>query len=218
MGWVIYGDRRIKTYADEKAEIIRLCEYETETQTGKVVKCSKVGSVWYAAVKVRRVDDTPIDDATYVTDADGSITFAAIVLTRYDDGCFGYKDMEESMGPVESRAPARLLDCLSELKGEDTYAYQWRQRCRDWANIPRYDEGDTIRLARAVKLTDGSSCQIVTVASYPTGGSRKRCYRIKETDQLVRLSKGCLLGSELISTRLESATPVLAEFRALQRS
>ncbi|WP_068117760.1 DUF6927 domain-containing protein [Tropicimonas marinistellae] len=214
MGWLFYTDRRVKSYADEKAEVARLCTFETETRQTLLRKACKVGSTWYAAAKITNVDCSPVEDATYVTDEDGSITFAAVFLTRYDDGCWGYTDMEESAGPVESRAPLSLLALLSELKDPDSYAHAWRQRCRDWAAIPDYEEGDKIRLAAPVTQTDGSTCQIVTATHYRRGGKKRRCYRIEETGGLVRLSKASLAGSELLSSAKGDASPVLAEFFA----
>ena len=216
MGWLFYTDRRVKTYADEKAEITRLCTFETEARKTVPLKACKVGSTWYAAAKITNLDGAPVEDATYATDDDGSITFGAIFLTRYDDGCWGYKDMEEAAGPVESRAPLSLLTLLSELKDPESYAHAWRQRCRDWAAIPDYDEGDRIKLAAPVTLTDGSTCQIVTATHYRRGGQKRRCYRIEETGGLVRLSKASLAGSELLSSAKSAASPVLAEFFAGQ--
>lgn len=216
MGWLFYTDRRVKTYADEKAEISRLCTFETDARKTELVKACKLGSTWYAAAKVTSLDGAPIEDRTYVTDSDGTITFGAVFLTRYDDGCWGYKDMEESAGPVESRAPLGLLAFLSELKDPDSYAHAWRQRCRDWAAIPDYDEGDRIKLAKPVTLTDGSTCQIVTATHYRRGRQKRRCYRIAETGGLVRLSKGSLAGSELLNSAKGAASPVLAEFFAGQ--
>ena len=212
MGWLFYTDRRIRSYADEKAEIERLCTYQSDTRKTMLIRACKVGSTWYAAAKITKVDGSPVQDATYVTDNDGSITFAAVFLTRYDEGCWGYKDMEEGAGPVESRAPLSLLALLSDLKDPDSYAHAWRQRCRDWAAIPDYEEGDKIRLATPVTLTDGSTCQIVTATHYRRGGQNRRCYRIEETGGLVRLSKATLAGSELLSSVKGSASPVLAEF------
>jgi len=170
MGWFFYTDRRVQTYTDEKAEIARLCTFESDTRKTELVKACKVGSTWYAAAKITSIDGSSVEDATYVTDADGSITFGAVFLTRYDDGCWGYKDMEESAGPVESRAPLSLLALLSDLKDPDSYAHAWRQRCRDWAAIPDYEEGDKIKLADPVTLTDGSTCQIVTATHDRRGG------------------------------------------------
>ena len=124
--------------------------------------------------------------------------------------------MEESAGPNVSRAPLELIKLLSDLKDPDSYAHAWRQRCRDWASIPDYEEGDKIRLAAPVTLTDGSTCQIVTAIHYRRGRQKGRCYRIEETGGLVRLSKASLVGSELLSSAKSEASPVLAEFMAGQ--
>lgn len=215
MGWLFYTDpQRVKGYAGEKAEITRLCTFETDSQTTKLIKASKVGSTWYAAAKVMRRDGSAVDDRTYSTAEDGSITFGAVFLTRYDDGCFGYKSLEEGQGPCESQAPLSILKLLSPLKDPDSYAHAWRKRCRDWADIPTYQEGDRIMLAAPVTLTDGSTCQIVTATHYWTGLQKRRCYRIEETGCLTRLSKGSLAGSKLIGPARSSASPVLAEFYA----
>lgn len=131
MGWLFYTDRRVKTYADEKAEITRLCTFDSDVRRTEPLKACKVGSTWYVAVKVTNFDGTAVEDRTYTPDKDGSITFAAVFLTRYDEGCWGYKDMEESAGPVKSRAPLSILSLLSEIKDPDSYAHAWRQRCRD---------------------------------------------------------------------------------------
>ena len=216
MGWLFYTDRRVQTYADEKAEITRLCTFEIDTRRTSLVKASKVGSTWYAAAKVENLDGTALKDRTYMIDDDGSFTFGAVFLTRMDDGCWGYKDMEESAGPCESRAPMSILNLLSELKDPDSYAHAWRQRCRDWASIPDYAEGDKIKLASAVTLSDGSTCPIVTVTHYKRGRQKRRCYRIEETGSLVRLSKASLVGSTLVSCELAEGSAVLAEFFAGQ--
>ena len=218
MGWLFYTDQRVQTYADEKAEITRLCTFETDTRRTTLVKASKVGSTWYAAAKVESIDQAPLEDRTYVIDKDGSFTFGAVFLTRYDDGCWGYKDMEESAGPGESRAPLGVLNLLSELKDTYSYAHAWRQRCRDWAAIPDYVEGDKIKLASPVTLSDGSTCQIVTATHYRRGSQKRLCYLIEETGSLVRLSKATLAGSTLISRKIAQGSAVLAEFFAGQSS
>jgi hypothetical protein len=216
MGWLFYTDRRVQTYANEKAEITRLCTFETDMRRTTLVKASKVGSTWYAAAKVESLGPAPLEDRTYVIDKDGSFTFGAVFLTRYDDGCWGYKDIEESASPCESRALLSLLNLLSELKDPDSYAHAWRQRCRDWAGIPDYTEGDKIKLACLVTLSDGSACQIVTATHYRRGRQKRRCYRIEETGSLVRLSKASLAGSTLISREIAEGSAVLAEFFAGQ--
>ena len=87
MGWLFYTDGRVQTYADEKAEIARLCTFEGDTRKTELVKACKVGSTWYAAAKVTSIDGSPVEDTTYVTDADGSITFG-FSLIPYLPGCW----------------------------------------------------------------------------------------------------------------------------------
>ncbi len=218
MGWLFYTDRRIRSYADEKAEITRLCTFENDERRNTLLKCSKVGSVWYAAVQSSRPDGKPLENRSFVTSEDGSFVFGGVFLIRYDDGCFGYKDMDETMGPAEARAPVSILDLRSDLKDPDCYAHDWRARCRAWAGIPTYDEGDTIRLANPVTLTDGSTCQIVQASHYMRGRRQMRCYRVVDSGVLVRLSKASLMGSELVEAAASHASPVLAEFFAGQGS
>jgi hypothetical protein len=59
--------------------------------------------------------------------------FAVVILLNYAKGYhnFGYKDMDESCGPVESNCPERILKLLTPTDSE--YANEWRQRC--WAKI-----------------------------------------------------------------------------------
>lgn len=216
MGWLFYTDRRIGCYADEKAEITRLCTFETETHRSVLVKASKVGTTWYTASKVTRPDGSPLEDDTYVIDPDGSFTYGSVFLTRYDEGCWGYKDMSETAGPCASRAPLGLLALLSQLKDTESYAHAWRQRCRDWAAIPSYNEGDKIKLAEPVTLSDGTTCQILTVTHYQRGRQKRRCFRVEGTGTLARLSKAVLAGSQLLTSKKSGESSVLAEFYAGQ--
>lgn len=68
---------------------------------------------------------------------------------------FGYKDMDESMGPCEDNCPAHILDLLTLTDKE--HALDWRRRCR--ANLERrarkIDDGDRIKLASPLTFTDG---------------------------------------------------------------
>lgn len=107
-----------------------------------------------------------------------------------------------------------ILNLLSELKDPDSYAHAWRQRCRGWAAIPDYAEGDKIKLVAPMTLSDGSTCQIVTATHYRRGRQNRRCYRIEKTGGLVRLSKASLAGSTLISSEIAEGSAVLAEFFA----
>lgn len=92
-------------------------EFGSGTAYGTLLASRTVGSTVYLAWQKQ----------------DGTV-FAIVCLTQRkprDHDNFGYKDMDESMGPVESRCPAAILDLLSPTTSE--YALAWRQRCRDYA-------------------------------------------------------------------------------------
>jgi hypothetical protein len=216
MGWLFYTDRRIHGHAQEKAEITRICTFENDTLSQSPVKLSKIGPVWYVAVKSQPKPGAVFSQTQYVADAEGSYTFAAVFLVSYDQGCFGYKDMDETMGPVQARAPLGLLACLSDLTDPDCYAQGWRKKCSAWAAIPSYLEGDEIQLAAPVKLSDGSTVQDVRRTHYKRRDRHMTCYANLKTGALIRLSKQSLAGSVLIKGAATAGSDVLAEFYARQ--
>lgn len=82
--------------------------------------------------------------------------YGGVILVRWDpqsDYNFGYKDMEEGMGPNESQCPERILKLLSpvdQLYAEGSsreWATQWRERC--WRNVA--ERKDRVRLTKGGK-------------------------------------------------------------------
>lgn len=60
----------------------------------------------------------------------GSEVWALIVLTQGRSGTrFGWKEMDETMGPAEDGCPGRILDLLGETDNRN--ALEWRGRCHD---------------------------------------------------------------------------------------
>lgn len=124
MGWTHCFDGRRKPDGtiDRKFECDRLLTWETKdadgniTSSGKVLKSAMVGSTYYAAVKNHKGE-----------------VWAAVFLTcgrtRHDGTAWGYKDMEETMGPNEDKCPASILALLSPT--ENKWANDWRERCRN---------------------------------------------------------------------------------------
>jgi hypothetical protein len=115
MGWTF------STYFDSnrRAVLDQEFQYETPTASTRVIKSAMVGSTYYAAVENmnKQTGERKV--------------FALIALTRAGrDGGWGYKDMDETMGPYETRCPASILDLLSPT--DNQYALEWRQRCRDY--------------------------------------------------------------------------------------
>lgn len=112
MGWTFYHVeptyKNGKLFIDRKAE----CDGHFDKNRCKVLKSAMVGSTYYAAVAV---DNEVI---------------AAVNLTRVDNKeyfNFGYKGMDESMGPFECNCPKGILDLLTPTDSE--YANDWRKRC-----------------------------------------------------------------------------------------
>lgn len=106
---------------DRKAECDALYTWNNE-ETGdkcRVLKSAMVGATWYGACERTRPGQKP-----YV--------FAGVCLTSVDsrEYCnFGYKDMEESMGPCERDCPVSILNLLSPH--DDEWALEWRTACRE---------------------------------------------------------------------------------------
>ena len=65
------------------------------------------------------------------------IVWAAVILVRHYPKDprynFGWKDMDESCGPYETKCPERILKLLTPTDNE--YALGWRKSC--WANIEK---------------------------------------------------------------------------------
>ena len=64
------------------------------------------------------------------------IVWAAVILVRYypkGEHNFGWKDMDESCGPYETKCPERILKLLTPTDNE--FALGWRKAC--WANIEK---------------------------------------------------------------------------------
>jgi hypothetical protein len=167
MGWTQYPDVQY-TYAQEKAEIGRLCAPWTPVQT------SKVGSTWYVAAQ-----------------RDDVIT--AFVFLTNTKGGWSYKDIGEECQPYEAKAPASLIRKLTPTTSEG--ALKWRQNCLDHAARPKFKKGDRIRLASPANFGTHKITEFV-VSEYFTRGKWKRCFWAVEIGNC-RLGSYSLAGATL---------------------
>ncbi len=94
--------------------------------------------------------------------------WAAVVLLdrrKNDYYNFGYKDMDESMGPCEDECPERILSLLTPTDSQ--YALAWRERCwrriRERASKPRLKVGQTVKFSSPLSFTDGSTADTFEV-------------------------------------------------------
>lgn len=120
MGWLFM--RSLEGHATPKAYLDHQFTYTREDLTSRVLVSALVRlRTYYAAVEHVR-------PSTGVREV-----WAAVCLVQHNprdrEGfIFGYKDMEESMGPCEDRCPAAVLDALTAT--ENAHALAWRARCR----------------------------------------------------------------------------------------
>lgn len=183
MGWLYMPRSSMGGHPSAKAYLDAQFTYERPREDGsshglKVLASVCPGNrIYYAATQV-------------ITDGKPGEVFAIVCLVRWNprdkEGfVFGYKDMEESMGPHEADCPARILDLLTPTDKE--YALDWRQRCR--ANLERrarkLADGDRIRLPEPMKFTDGHVGQEFIV----TKRGRKTVLRDPDTGGLYRISR-----------------------------
>lgn len=77
----------------------------------------------------------------------------------------GYKDVEESMGPYEVNCPLSYLD---DLTAPDSYAAEWRDRCR------AYHAEQAAKRAYLKSLKAGDRVKVGTVWYTLTGPASKR--------------------------------------------
>lgn len=94
----------------------------------------------------------------------GSHVFGLVILLHYaskDYHNFGYKEMDEGMGPYYYNCPPEILDLLSET--DNVNALGWRERCREnakkSARKKKLKDGTLIRLDRQLKFTNGDRVQ-----------------------------------------------------------
>ncbi len=72
---------------------------------------------------------------------------------------FGYKDMDEDMGPCEDKCPEKILKLLTPTDSE--YAKAWRKRC--WDNINARKAAPTVKKNQWVKFVRPLRFQCGTV-------------------------------------------------------
>ena len=103
-----------------------------------VLKSTMVGKVYYAAVKKLKKYDGCDEKGEWIYSdlpPEEQKVFGAVFITSTlmkDYFNFGYKDMDESMGPGDCDCPKSIIALLSET--DNLYALHWRQKCLERCN------------------------------------------------------------------------------------
>lgn len=126
MGWLYM--QSLSGFASPKAYLDDQFTYSSGGSTARMLRSEVVGGrVYYAAVEMLKPSEP-------------RQVFALVCLVDHnprdpEDYVFGYKDMSEDMGPIESDCPAAILDLLTPTTRQ--YALDWRARCRANAALRR---------------------------------------------------------------------------------
>lgn len=127
MGWTFYNaDHYTKSgRVDVKSECDSFyADGAYSKYNSKVLKSTVKGSVYYAAVEL-------IDKVTKERKVFAAVTLTSLATMHGMN--FGYKDMDETAGPYESKCPNSILDLLTPTDNE--YALAWRERCRKFNSV-----------------------------------------------------------------------------------
>lgn len=144
MGWLFHNDRlRSQTPAEY---ITQHFSSETDTHKAIVLATATVHRTIYGAIR----NEIKTSSVAYV--------FCGVFLFKNNkrDG-FGYKDIDETMGPCEVDCPDRIMRLLSPVEDipNPGYAEQWRaevaaakqRRAKARKQAKSFSPGDTIRLS-----------------------------------------------------------------------
>ena len=173
MGWTYHNKpENVKAYLNALYTWNRDDYQKGEFRSYKVIKSAIVNfKEYYAAVEERNNKNEVIR------------VFAGVCMINYvrdpnEHYNFGYKDMDESVGPCISNCPKAILELLTPLDPTTKrYAQDWRDSC--WANINKRKHvktGNTLTFTNPIKFTDGTQHTIFTVIKHPYR-SRKVMYQ-----------------------------------------
>ncbi|MGA8756004.1 MAG: hypothetical protein WB611_06685 [Stellaceae bacterium] len=155
MGWLYQDD----PVADPVAELTAHFTCDGHTRTWLVLAAARVANTVYMAVK-------STDKAT-----GESYVFAAVILiSNTKKHGFGYKDMDESVGPCQCDCPDRIMRLLTPIDDlpNPGYAADWRARVEARKNAKRH------QTQRRQSLRVGSIVTLPTAASFRGGITASR--------------------------------------------
>jgi hypothetical protein len=137
MGWTFQERNRWNKQSTKDWFQVNMCGDKHE-----ILACSSTFSVAYMAIKNKETGEV----------------FGCVCLTRWnpkDVYNFGYKDMEESMGPGASDCPEKILKLLTPTTSP--YAIEWRKRCWDKINARKANPPLKLKVGMTVIAPDWTS-------------------------------------------------------------
>lgn len=104
---------------------------------GKILDCKAFLDTVYMAYEIKRKD--------LPTEVVGVVCLTKYVKDTYN---FGYKDMDETMGPYSYDCPKAILDKLTPTTHE--YALKWRENC--WKQVTKHEEAKKLKVGDRILL------------------------------------------------------------------
>jgi hypothetical protein len=151
MGWLYKHD----PIDDPVAYLTDQYNHDGEHRTYRVLAAARVANTVYMAVK-----------STEKTTGKWFVLAAVILISNTQKHGFGYKDMDECMGPYECDCPDRIMRLLSPIEDipSPSYAAEWRARvaARKTADAElrtkrkQLRPGSIVTLEREVSFRDGT--------------------------------------------------------------
>jgi hypothetical protein len=159
MGW-LYRDEPID---DPLAYLKTKYNYDCETHTLQTLDGACVRNTVYLAVR-----------STDKKTGRSLVLAAVILISNTKKHGFGYKDMDESMGPCECACPQRIIRLLSPIADlpHPGYAADWRARVASHHEQQRQRRqrrkllsvGSIVKLPAATRFSDGTTASEFRVA------------------------------------------------------
>jgi len=93
-------------------------------------------------------------ETTVIATRQTYVCAAVVLMNFYPKDLYGFctKWLDESMGPVESECPERILELLTPTPHDNHWSRAWRQRC--WDNI-------TVRKEQAARIASWDKGQML---------------------------------------------------------
>jgi hypothetical protein len=139
MGWTFFPH-----YGQSSLDLIK-------REVPDAIEIAKRGNTFYMLVQ-----DSKGSSEHFECDPDGSYRYLLVALTKRDGGEFGYKLVDESMGPYETNCPKGLIKRASPIKaGKMGYATEWRAKCLAKTSPKRPPLNKLFSVAQPVKFRNG---------------------------------------------------------------
>ncbi len=155
MGWLYRHD----PVDDPVAYLTDKFDHDGERYANRVLAAARVGNTVYMAVR-----------CTEKATGNPFVLAAVILISNTRKHGFGYKDMDETMGPCECACPDRIMRLLSPVEDipNPSYAAEWRTRVAAWkeaaaaarAKRASLRPGSIVMLEREVSFRDGTTAAV----------------------------------------------------------